>query len=446
MMPRSRRSGAGRLLAIALGLAVLAASAATTQVPSPVAGAPCPEEVSDLAARRQALCEAAGPGALIFLPGAPELDDEFAGFHQIPDFLYLTGVTLPDAALIIWTGDADDPPREILFLPATSAAEQVWTGPLLVPGDDAVRITGIAETMPVGRLGRVWTQLSQRAEHRLALRGEAPGGDEVEPVEPALHALRQVKSPLEVATLRRAIEITGQGIAEAIRSAEPGMYEYEIQAAAEYIFQREGALGLGFPTIAGSGPNTCFLHYMANRRRTEAGDLIVLDIGARYRGYTADITRTFPLSGRFTAEQREIYEIVLEAQAAAIARCRPGVRLRDVHQAALDVIRSHGYGDRFPHGTSHWLGLDVHDVGSYERVLEPGMVLTVEPGIYIPEQEIGVRVEDDVLVTVSGCEVLSAGIPKDPDAIEALMREQGIGNVPSAPLPAPPPAGGAREF
>jgi len=258
----------------------------------------------------------------------------------------------------------------------------------------------------------------------------------------ALDGLREVKTPEEVALVQRAVDITGAALREAITAMEPGWAEYDIEAVLEYTFRRMGSEHPGFPSIVGSGENSVMLHYDTNRRVTRAGDLVVMDVGASYRGYTADVTRTAPVDGRFTKEQRAIYEIVLEAQEAAIGAVKAGASFGAPGEAAslvlsrglakLGLIRSPedyaGLRRFFPHGTSHYLGLQVHDVGSY-RALRTGAVVTIEPGIYIapaPDIEprwwnVGIRIEDDVLVTEGKPVVLSAGIPKDPDEIEALM-------------------------
>jgi Xaa-Pro aminopeptidase len=199
--------------------------------------------------------------------------------------------------------------------------------------------------------------------------------------------------------------------------------EYEVEASLEYEFRRNGAERPGFPSIVGSGPFSTILHYDKSERRMQSGDLVVVDIGAEYGGYSGDVTRTYPVSGKFSPRQREIYQIVLDAQKAALAKVKPGARISDLHQAATAYIRSKGYEKYFIHGTSHHIGLEVHDVGDTSRPLEPNMVVTVEPGIYIPDEQIGVRIEDDVLVTPSGYRVLSA-FPKEVAEIEALVKHQ----------------------
>mgnify|MGYP001036302878 FL=1 len=203
------------------------------------------------------------------------------------------------------------------------------------------------------------------------------------------------------------------------------MAEYQVQAIAEYRFTTEGARRPGFPSIAGAGPNSCILHYDSNDGVLKDGDLFLLDVGAEFRRYSADVTRTFPVGGRFTAEQRKIYDVVLKAQKAAIAVIRPGVPFEEIDRTARKVITEAGYGSHFLHGTSHFIGLDVHEGGEAPGPLEAGMVLTVEPGIYIPEKGIGVRIEDDVLVTSKGALVLSDCAPREADAVE-MQRTEGL--------------------
>ena len=261
-----------------------------------------------------------------------------------------------------------------------------------------------------------------------------------------LDALRMVKTDGEMKLLRRAVDISVAAHNEVIRSIEPGMYEYQAEALAEYVFKRNGAEAPGYPSIVGAGENATILHYESNRRRMDAGDLVVMDMGAEYHGYSADVTRTVPVSGTFSAEQKAIYEIVLRAQQAGIEAAVAGASFGAPGQAATRVIadglRQLGLARTdadvrgfFMHGTSHYIGLYVHDVG-VGGVLVPGAVVTVEPGIYISPRadvdakwwNIGVRIEDDILVTESGPVNLSAGAPRSVEAIEALMRERGLGN------------------
>ena len=266
-----------------------------------------------------------------------------------------------------------------------------------------------------------------------------------------LDRLRSEKTEEELELLRRAIDITTSAHREAFRSAEPGMHEFEIEAVIGYVFRREGATGPAFPSIVGSGENSLVLHYDANRRRMQAGDVVVMDIGAEYGGYAADVTRTIPVSGVFSAEQRAVYEIVLAASEAAIQASRSGESFWTTNQVARAVVADGLVGlglladpdqvTRFlPHPVSHYLGLDVHDVGPYGP-LQPGNVITVEPGIYIRPADdidpkwwnIGVRIEDDVLITEGEPVLLSGSAPRTVAAIEKLMRETGIGNQPVGP-------------
>jgi Xaa-Pro aminopeptidase len=218
---------------------------------------------------------------------------------------------------------------------------------------------------------------------------------------------------------------------EGWRVLEPGMHEYELEAVVEFGFRREGAERVGFPSIVGSGPNSTVLHYDKSRREMETGDLVVMDVGAEFGYYSADITRTVPVGGTFTPRQRALYELVLGAQEAALAKVRPGTTLGELTRVARDYMDRHAGalcgGDPcsryFVHGLGHWLGMDVHDVGDYGTPLAEGMVITIEPGVYLPEEEIGIRIEDDVLVTSDGYELLSGMLPRHPDAVEAAMAE-----------------------
>ncbi|RMD97123.1 MAG: Xaa-Pro dipeptidase, partial [Deltaproteobacteria bacterium] len=270
-----------------------------------------------------------------------------------------------------------------------------------------------------------------------------------------LHEMRLHKGEEEVALLRRAAEVTAAGHLAAMRSVRPGMFEYEVEALVEHAFRSRGAIGPGYPSIVGGGANAVILHYIENRSPLRAGDLLLIDAGAEVEHYyTADVTRTFPISGRFSESQRQLYEIVLAAQKNAIATVRPGATMRDVHLRAVETI-THGllelgwlegnletsieeeaYRPFYMHQTSHWLGMDVHDAGDYfrggrERPLEAGMVLTVEPGLYVAPGSkgvdpryhgIGIRIEDDVLVTPQGHEVLTSMIPKEIAEIESVMQ------------------------
>ena len=260
--------------------------------------------------------------------------------------------------------------------------------------------------------------------------------------------LRQIKSQQEIQLLRKAAEITARALCEAMRSAEPGLYEYDLQAIIEFVFKRLGAEDSGFSSILGSGPNALILHYEHNRRQMQPGDLVVMDVGAQYEGYGADITRTIPVSGRFTPAQRDLYEIVLKANLETTAMMQPGVPYKEVEAKAaaivaeglikLGLLQDAKEVKKFlPHGVSHPIGLETHDVFNF-TVLEPGQVLTIEPGIYVPENApgvdprywgIGIRIEDDVLITAQGHEVLTNAVPRTIADIEKRMKEKGLGQV-----------------
>jgi Xaa-Pro aminopeptidase len=249
---------------------------------------------------------------------------------------------------------------------------------------------------------------------------------------PLLGGLRQRKSAAEVDLIRRAIGATDEGIRRAMQFCRPGVHEYELQAEIEYAARRSGAWGQSFPSIVGSGPNALIPHYELNLRTTRAGEVVVMDVGAEMDGYAADVTRTIPVSGKFSASQRKVYDAVLRAQRAVIAAVRPGVSWKTLDATARAVIKEAGYDRFWLHSVSHHLGLDVHDTGVMDTLRE-GMVITVEPGVYIPGADttvsaeyrgLGVRIEDDVLVTSSGAEVLSSQVPKDAADIERIMRRK----------------------
>jgi Xaa-Pro aminopeptidase len=364
------------------------------------------EPLQEYRVRRERLAQRIKGNAVV-LHAAP--DQELVKFKQEENFYYLTGFDEPNATLLL---DASvNPPQEFLFLPERKPAEEQWTGPKLGPGPEAERATGFAKVLATSDFENTLKNISKRAKLVYGLKD----------VETDIAYLRQVKSPTELALLEKAIDITLKGEQAAAHTIAPGAMEYEVEAALEYEFRRNGAERPGFPSIVGSGPYSTILHYDRSERRIQSGDVVVVDIGASYGGYSADVTRTYPASGKFTTRQKEIYQIVLDAQKAGIARIKPGARFSDIHQAAMGYIRSKGYEKYFIHSTSHHIGLEVHDVGDTLRPLEPNMVITVEPGIYIPEEQLGVRIEDDVLVTASGSRVLS-NFPKEIPEIEALVK------------------------
>ncbi len=379
--------------------------------------------LADYKMRRDRLAEKA-KGGYILLWSAPE--KELVEYLQEPDFFYLTGFDESGAVLVIDATSART--QDYLFIKPTDPSQEQWTGPRTAPGRDAQARLGISHVQSVDELAGFLKKLPPTAvfyglqhdfqEIRSLLPAAQPKdiGEEID-------ALRQVKSAHEVSLLEKAVQITLKAQTAAARTILPGAMEYEVEAALEFEFRRNGAERPGFPSIVGSGPLSTILHYDKNTRQMQAGEVVVVDIGAGYSGYSADVTRTYPVSGKFSPRQREIYQIVLEAQKAAIAEVKPGATFASIHAAAYDYIRSKGYAKYFIHGTSHHIGLEVHDAGKTARPLEANMVITVEPGIYLPAEGFGVRIEDDVLVTPSGNRVLST-FAKEADEIESLVQRK----------------------
>lgn len=456
----------------------------------------------ELQSRRAALAQKMTPESVFILFSAPVryLSRDIAyEYRQSSNFYYLTGITQPETILILFAGEE---PREILFVQDPTRGMMAWSGELLTRRE-AGKISGISNVRYTRDFQSVLSEILNRrgpfceanglVGHpfmRALARGRAtcylelenrPGWkrgqtsewelaqnlDRVRSIRwkngfAMIADLRLHKSPWEVQCMERAAAITEEALHRAVAEAAPGKYEYEVEAALEYVYRKNGT-DWAFPSIIASGPNSVILHYTSSRRRIQAGDLLLMDVGASYRYYGADITRTIPVSGRFTDPQREIYEIVLEAQQKGVEAVKPGADYNAVHQAAVDVI-AHGlerlgliteidspqYTLYYMHDTSHWLGLDTHDVGPFSATLEPGMVLTVEPGIYVapdvltlarsrygdafadriaPQvnryRNIGVRIEDDVLVTEIGYRILGGRLPKTIDAVEKWVQSSG---------------------
>ena len=417
--------------------------------PEPVAelpGAGRPIAIEAHRARRAALLDRIGTGVIAIRSGVQfdleQLVLQDRDFRPDDYFFYFTGLEAPNAWLVM-VASADGQDEVTLYLPPRNPRAEQWTGKQLGPGPDAVRLTGIDDVRAMQpeavaadvasylatHAAPLFTVLHRRARvHPLVGRWVGGGADTVNLI-PTVDSMRVVKDEVEIAALRRAIHITTEAQKAAMRAVRPGMYEYQVEATIEYTFRNLGADRVGFPSIVGSGPNTTILHYDVNRRRVEDGDLLLADIGAEWGQYTADVTRTFPVNGRFTDRQKAIYNLVLGTQLAVIDAIRPGVSMRDLSLVARQYMMSNS-GDLcgptdctqyFIHGLGHWLGMRVHDVGDYTMPLKPGMVFTLEPGIYIPDENLGVRIEDDVLVTENGCEVLSVGAPKTVEEIESLM-------------------------
>ncbi len=399
-------------------------------------------------ARRRALLRRIGRGSVL-IPAAPErsIETDYVqdnDFRQDNTFFYFTQLETRDAWLLM-TARGPDSLQTVLFLPPRIPSQERWTGLRLGADSTAVRLSGIAQALPLDSLDGwveriklaawrgtpVYVPLGPATRENARIKDLTFDGGEVRNLLPLVDSMRVVKDAEEISRLRRAVDISVAGHIAAMRAARPGMYEYEIEAALEQEFRRNGADRVGYPSIVGSGPNSTTLHYDVNRRRTQNGDLIVIDAGAEWGQYTADVTRTFPVNGRFTPRQKAIYDLVLGAQQAAFDSVRPGVTMRQLDAIARVYMRAHSgtlCGDKtcddreyFNHGLGHPIGMDVHDVG-INRPLEPGMVITLEPGIYLQAEKLGVRIEDDVLVTLRGGEWLSAGAPRTTEAIERLMR------------------------
>jgi Xaa-Pro aminopeptidase len=423
--------------------------------------------------RAQLAAQADAPIILWGFTGREEVSQANV-FAQEENFYYLTGHNEEGAGLIIFPApkhdngspaaagssptthnDDSSAPREILFLPTKDPAKEKWNGLRLSPTDaDITARTGFTAVKPfaemraeVEKLAKnfptVYTILPYEKElggypHEKQvvdwLQVTAPQV-KVKDIRLNIYALRQIKSPGEIVFLQKAIELSLDAQLEAMKMMRPGLYEYQIAAKMVEVHAMGGSEAEGYAPIVGAGPNSVVLHYDKLSRKIEDGDIVVLDVGAQYSGYSADITRTLPANGKFTARQREIYDIVLGAQNAAMATLKPGVDLckkggHSAYKVSYDYIDSHGkdlhgksLGQYYIHGLGHDIGLDVHDPGEYCEPLKPGMVITMEPGIYIPEENLGVRIEDDILITPNGHKLLSERLPRDPDQIEKIMAD-----------------------
>jgi Xaa-Pro aminopeptidase len=416
------------------------------------------------AQRRARALEQLGPDGILLLAAAPELvigRDTHLRYVVDAELYYLTGYTEPGAVLLL---DPASAAPFTMFVRARDAEHELWHGRR--GGVEAARERFAAQAAhPVAELPEKLPGLLARAETVFARPTNRPEIDAViqqlfavgrnarartgrgphilrEPGD-ILDEMRLVKDEQEVALLREAARISAESFLETLPQIRPGMRESDVEALLEYGFRRRGASGPAFTTIAAAGLNATVLHYVDNTARLEAGALLLLDAGARYQMYCGDISRTVPVSGRFSSDQRVWYDVVLAAHAAAIAAAQPGAPFDAVHNAAREVLLAgmlsqglltdaeladeSNFKRFYPHRTSHWLGLEVHDVGPYQRadgplLLQPGMVLTIEPGLYMPDRTTGVRIEDDVLITAQGPEILTGMLPSNADDIEALLQ------------------------
>ena len=443
------------------------------------------------ARRRRALLARMGPGSIALLPAASETPrnrDVHHPFRQDSDFYYLTGFPEPEAIAVLAPGGEHE---FLLFCRERDPHMEIWHGRRAGP-KGAMERYGVDNAHPIAEIDKLLPPLLENRERVFYAIGYNPEFDRrmmgwlnqvrgktrtgvrapalFVALEHLLHAMRLRKEPEEIAVMRESARIAAEAHQRAMRACRPGRMEYELEAEILYTFIRHGA-GWAYPSIVGGGDNSCILHYTENNAPLRDGDIVLIDAGAELDGYASDITRSFPVNGRFSGEQRAIYELVLAAQKAAIDQVRPGRHFNEPHDAAVrklteglaalgllqgdveELIKAEQHKPFYMHRTGHWLGMDVHDVGDYKtgedwRIFEPGMVTTIEPGLYIPAggkildahwarlgvhletelderwQRIGIRIEDDVLVTDDGHEILTAAAPKEVDEIEALMRER----------------------
>jgi len=425
--------------------------------------------------RRKELMAQMEENSIALVAAAPQVtrsnDTEYP-YRQNSDFYYLTGFEEDEAVLALIPGREQG--EAVLFCQERDKTKELWTGILLGPEragknllvDDAFPMGDVDEILPGLIEGRERVYYSMGRDHRFDQRimewvnnirsrvrlGAHPPGEFLV-LDHLLHEMRLIKSPLEIELMEHAAQISARAHERAMLAARPGLHEYHLEAELQYEFLRSGARAPAYNSIVASGANACILHYVSNRDELKDGDLVLIDAGCEFHGYAADITRTFPVNGQFSAEQKALYDVVLEAQLAAIDAVRPGAPWDAPHNATVRVIteglvklglmkgdvdaliEDEAYKDFYMHRAGHWLGLDVHDVGDYKiddnwRLMEEGMVTTIEPGIYVaPDNKkvdakwrgIGIRIEDDVLVTKSGSRVLSHDVPKTTEEIEALM-------------------------
>ncbi|WP_313304022.1 Xaa-Pro aminopeptidase [Stutzerimonas balearica] len=438
---------------------------------------------SEYARRRKTLMEQMGPDSIAILPAAPmyirNRDVEHV-YRQDSDFQYLSGFPEPEAVIALIPGREHG--EYVLFCRERDPERELWDG-LRAGQDGAVRDYGADDAFPIGDIDDILPGLIEGRErvyyaigsnesfdHRLmewikTIRSKARQGaqppSEFVALDHLLHDLRLYKSAAEVKVMQAAAEISARAHVRAMQAARPGLFEYHLEAELDYEFRKGGAKMPAYGSIVASGRNACILHYRENDQPLKDGDLVLIDAGCEIDCYASDITRTFPVNGRFSAEQKAIYELVLAANEVAFKHIAPGRHWNEAHEATVRVITaglvelgllqgevdaliaSEAYKPFYMHRAGHWLGMDVHDVGDYKvggvwRELEPGMCMTVEPGIYIAADNqnverrwrgIGVRIEDDVVVTKTGCQVLTGGVPKRVEEIEALMaavREEGL--------------------
>ncbi len=436
--------------------------------------------LADFAERRHRVCQQLTPKSLCIIPAARRANrsnDTDYPFRQNSDFFYLTGFNEPDAVLVL-SNIQDGETSCFLFCQPSDEHAEIWHGRRLGP-ERAPELLGLDEAysldefdaalsellcghqqvyLPMGQDSEIDGLVSQQiAELRAKSRSSQDVPSQLRDIRPVIHEMRLFKSAAEVATMHRAAEISAEAHLRAMQTCCPGRFEYQLAAEIQYVFGVNGCRSAAYESIVGSGENACILHYTDNQATLRDGDLVLIDAGAELDGYAADITRTFPVNGRFSEAQKAIYQLVLDAQNAAFEFMRPGCTLQQATEASIRVITQgliqlgilggdieqniadKTYRRYFMHGLGHWLGLDVHDVGDYQRdgdsrPFEAGMVLTVEPGLYFGATSdtalaskwrgIGIRIEDNVLITENGYENLTQSVPKTIAEIEAVMNKQ----------------------
>ncbi len=388
--------------------------------------------------RREKVLDAIGHG--VALVGAGESSGSLTGFWD-PDwnFYYLTGIEdEPGAMLLLEGGEQRD---TSLFLRPLDPEIEAWDGLRHTISKQLRDQMGLEKIHRLSALGGLLNQAARRTRKLVCLLpfttynkpvsadlaifkqvADHIPGTKIEDMTDLLPGMRCKKDDYELGLMREAIRITIEAMKEAAPEIKPGLREYELQEALEHGYKTRHARRTAFCTIIGSGINSTVLHYRSNNESMRDGDVVVVDTGASFMKYSADITRSFPVNGRFSDEQAKVYDLVLDVQKKMIQRVKPGMTLEALNKISKEMMEATGYGDYYIHGIGHYLGGEVHDVGSRLRPLEEGCVITIEPGIYIPEKKLGVRIEDDVLVTEKGCEVLSAAMPKERAEVQAMMR------------------------
>lgn len=430
----------------------------------------------EFAKRRQHLMDIMGPDSIAVLPNAPVANrnrDVDYPYRSDSNFHYLTGFDEPESVLVLIPGREHG--EYILFCRERDLDKEIWDG-YRAGQDGAINNFGADDSYPISDLDDILPGLLEDKEKVYYTMGNQPSFDqhmvswlnhlrqasrsgkhsptEIIELEHCLNELRLFKSSQEIKAMKQAAKASVQAHIRAMQFTKPGKWEYEVEAEIIHEFMKHGCRSPAYPSIVGGGENGCILHYIENNAKLKNNDLLLIDAGAEYECYAGDITRTFPVNGKFSPAQAALYQVVLDAQKAAIAAVKPGNHWNQPHEVAVEVltqglvdlgilkgdvaqlIEDAAYREFYMHRTGHWLGMDVHDVGDYKvggewRLLEPGMVLTVEPGLYIRDQAhvekkwhfTGIRIEDDVLVTKDGCEVLTEAAPKEIDEIEALMAE-----------------------